>query len=73
MRDLDDHRAVVVQLTRRGRALWREMNVTYRRAVQAHVSSHLSNADVAALHRVLGRLSHATTADELSHAAVRSV
>ena len=55
--DLDDHRAVIVLLTRRGRALWREMNVTYRRAVQAHVSSHLSNADVAALHRVLGALS----------------
>jgi DNA-binding MarR family transcriptional regulator len=54
--DLDDHRAVVVQLTRRGRALWREMNVTYRRAVQAHVSSHLSNNDVAALNRVLGVL-----------------
>jgi len=49
----EDHRAVVVHLTRRGRALWREMNVTYRRAVQTHVSSHLSDADVAALSRVL--------------------
>ncbi len=51
-----DHRAVVIDLTRRGRALWREMNVTYRRAVQTHVSSHLSDGDVAALSRVLGHL-----------------
>jgi DNA-binding MarR family transcriptional regulator len=51
-----DHRAVVVELTRRGRALWREMNVTYRRAVQGHVSTHLSDADVAALTRVLATL-----------------
>ena len=39
--DADDHRAVVVELTRRGRTLWREMNVTYRRAVQTHVASAL--------------------------------
>ncbi len=51
-----DHRTVVIELTRRGRALWREMNVTYRRAVQAHVSSHLSDADVAALVTVLATL-----------------
>ena len=51
--DVDDHRAVVVELTRRGRALWREMNVTYRRAVQTHVASALADADVAALRRVL--------------------
>jgi len=54
--DRDDHRAVVVVLTRRGRALWREMNVTYRRAVQAHVSSHLADSDVAHLARILGIL-----------------
>ena len=50
---LDDQRAVVVELTRRGRTLWREMNVTYRRAVQAHVASALSDEDVAALRKVL--------------------
>lgn len=55
-RDVDDHRTVVVQLTRRGRTLWREMNVTYRRAVQAHVSTQLSNAEVAALARILSTL-----------------
>lgn len=49
----DDHRAVVVELTRRGRALWREMNVTYRRAVQAHVASALDDTDVGELRRIL--------------------
>ena len=45
---------MVVELTRRGRALWREMNVTYRRAVQAHVASALDDADVGELRRILG-------------------
>jgi len=51
-----DHRAVVIDLTRRGRALWREMNITYRRAVQANVSSRLSDGEVAVLTRVLDHL-----------------
>jgi DNA-binding MarR family transcriptional regulator len=51
--DGDDQRAVVVELTRRGRTLWREMNVTYRRAVQQHVASPLADDDVADLRRVL--------------------
>lgn len=54
--DLVDQRAVVVELTRRGRALWREMNVTYRRAVQANVASALADTDVADLRRVLALL-----------------
>lgn len=49
----DDHRAVLVELTRRGRALWRDMNVTYRRSVQHHVAGHLTDKDVADLDRVL--------------------
>ncbi|MBA3605146.1 MAG: MarR family transcriptional regulator [Actinomycetota bacterium] len=53
----DDHRAVLVVLTPRGRALWRAMNVTYRRAVQAHVSSRLSDADVGHLRRILAAVS----------------
>jgi len=53
---LDDQRAIVVELTRRGRTLWREMNVTYRRAVQANVASTLADADVADLRRVLALL-----------------
>jgi len=44
-----DHRSVVVELTRRGRALWREMNVTYRRAVQRHFASWLDDAEIVAL------------------------
>jgi DNA-binding MarR family transcriptional regulator len=52
----DDQRAVVVVLTRRGRTLWREMNVTYRRAVQARVSSLLADDDVAELHRILAAI-----------------
>ena len=50
---LDDQRAVLVELTRRGRTLWREMNVTYRRAVQANVAAALDDDDVAALRRIL--------------------
>lgn len=48
-----DHRAVVVELTPRGRALWRAMSVTYRRAVQAMVAIHLSDQDVADMRRLL--------------------
>lgn len=55
----DDHRAVVVTLTRRGRALWREMNVTYRRAVQTHISSQLSDGDVSDLRRILSSVAAA--------------
>jgi DNA-binding MarR family transcriptional regulator len=58
--NLDDHRAVVVELTRRGRTLWREMNVTYRRAVQAHFAAALDDADVAALRRILARVARPT-------------
>lgn len=57
--NLDDHRAVVVALTARGRTLWREMNVTYRRAVQSHVSAPLADADVGDLRRILAALSGA--------------
>lgn len=47
--DPDDHRAVEVELTRRGRVLWREMNVSYRRAVQAHFASILTDDQIATL------------------------
>jgi DNA-binding MarR family transcriptional regulator len=57
--DVADQRAVVVELTRRGRTLWREMNVTYRRAVQQHVAGALSDDDVVTLRRVLGQLASA--------------
>jgi DNA-binding MarR family transcriptional regulator len=51
-----DHRAVEVELTRTGRRLWREMNVSYRRAVQAQFAIHLSDDDVADVARVLDLL-----------------
>jgi DNA-binding MarR family transcriptional regulator len=54
--DSEDQRAVVVGLTRRGRLLWREMNVTYRRAVQHHFASWLSDREVAALLAVLTKV-----------------
>ena len=55
-RDDPDHRAVTVELTRRGRALWREMNVTYRRAVQGHFSSWLDDDEVESLRTVVARV-----------------
>lgn len=51
-----DHRAVVVELTSRGRALWRAMNVSYRRGVQQLVSAPLDDADVTRLSDLLARL-----------------
>lgn len=47
-----DHCATVIVLTPRGRALWRAMNVTYRRAVQAHVMYQLCDDDVATLRQL---------------------
>jgi DNA-binding MarR family transcriptional regulator len=48
-----DHRAVEVELTRTGRRLWREMAISYRRAVQARFAIHLDDDDIAAVSRVL--------------------
>lgn len=59
-----DHRAVVVELTPRGRALWRAMNVTYRRAVQRLVATALDDdATVGQLRGVLARLDPHDAAD----------
>lgn len=54
--DPEDHRAVEVELTTRGRALWREMNHTYRRAVQAHFASVLDDDQIAAVGDVIETL-----------------
>lgn len=54
--DDSDHRAVEVELTRSGRRLWREMSVTYRRALQALFAVHLDDTDIEDLHRVLDLL-----------------
>ena len=47
--DPDDHRAVEVELTRRGRALWREMNVSYRRSVQRRFAGILDGDEIGAV------------------------
>jgi DNA-binding MarR family transcriptional regulator len=51
-----DHRAVGIELTRTGRRLWREMNVSYRRALQAQFAIHLADTDIADVRRVLDLL-----------------
>jgi DNA-binding MarR family transcriptional regulator len=50
--DPEDHRAVEIELTRRGRALWREMNVSYRRAVQQRFAGALDDDEIAAITRL---------------------
>ncbi len=47
-----DRRAVEVELTRTGRRLWREMNVTYRRSLQERVGVRLDDEQVAALREI---------------------
>ncbi len=54
--DPDDHRAVEVELTTRGRTLWREMNVSYRRAVQRHFAQWLDDDRVASVADVVALL-----------------
>ncbi|MEL6891999.1 MAG: MarR family transcriptional regulator [Actinomycetota bacterium] len=54
--DPNDRRAVEVELTPSGRRLWREMNVTYRRAVQRWFAVHLGDDEIAAVQRVLDLL-----------------
>lgn len=52
----DDHRAVLVELTPRGRILWREMNVSYRRAVQRHFAGRLDDDAIDAAAELAGEL-----------------
>lgn len=52
----DDRRAIEVELTRTGRRLWREMGITYRRAVQANFASHLDDDQIDAVSSVLDLL-----------------
>lgn len=52
--DPDDHRAVDVELTPRGRTLWRAMNVTYRRSIQSRFASLLDDDEIAMVGRVIG-------------------
>ncbi len=56
--DPEDHRAVEVELTRRGRALWREMNVSYRRSLQARFAVVLDDDDIETLATTMRVLSN---------------
>ena len=64
--DPDDHRAVEVELTKRGRALWREMNVSYRRSLQARFATALTDRDVQALAATARTLSAHTSPEPSS-------
>ena len=57
--DDTDHRAVEVELTRTGRRLWREMNVTYRRSLQERFGLWLDDDQVGALREILDLLTPA--------------
>jgi DNA-binding MarR family transcriptional regulator len=59
-----DLRAVEVELTRTGRRLWREMNVSFRRSVQAHFAVNLDDTDVAALRAIMELLDEPADGDE---------
>ena len=54
--DQSDKRAVDVELTKSGRRLWREMNVSYRRAVQSLFATHLDDDHIDDLRRILNLL-----------------
>ncbi len=62
--DPDDHRAVEVELTPRGRALWREMSITYRRSIQARFASRLTDEQIAAITELNGLLDPGAQGDE---------
>lgn len=52
----DDRRAVEVAMTTEGRYAWRDANITYRRLVQHHFASSLTDTDMAALQRLWTKL-----------------
>ena len=52
----EDRRAVTVVLTREGRSLWRDANITYRRAVQRYFNQVVTDSDVLALQRFISKL-----------------
>jgi DNA-binding MarR family transcriptional regulator len=64
--DPDDHRVVEIELTRRGRALWREMNVSYRRSLQARFAVALTDRDITGLNATTRTLSEHTSGEPTS-------
>jgi DNA-binding MarR family transcriptional regulator len=61
--DIIDARAVWVVLTREGRDVWRDANVVYRRGVQTYFARHLTETDLGALSRILGKVGHPEQTD----------
>lgn len=53
----EDHRAVMIRLTRMGRLVWRDANILYRRAIQREFASDLSETEVSAMVRALAKIS----------------
>ena len=64
-RDVDplDHRAVDIELTARGRTLWREMNLSFRRSVQARFARRLTDEQIAAVETLNRRVDPAVDPD----------
>jgi DNA-binding MarR family transcriptional regulator len=57
--DPDDGRAVELELTGRGRTLWRAMHVSYRRSVQKRFAVLMEDGDIAAVRRIIDSLNQA--------------
>ncbi len=62
--DADDGRAVEIELTPRGRTLWREMNVSYRRAVQARFANMLADDEIDVVAELSQRLDPTVEPDD---------
>ncbi|MAT03951.1 MAG: hypothetical protein CL424_02770 [Acidimicrobiaceae bacterium] len=64
-RDVDpfDHRAVDIELTPRGRTLWREMNVSFRRAVQQRFAVMLTDDEIGVLDEITRRVDQSRPAE----------
>jgi DNA-binding MarR family transcriptional regulator len=54
--DPDDGRAVEIELTGRGRTLWRAMHVSYRRSVQQRFAVHLGDQEIAEIRHLVDLL-----------------
>jgi DNA-binding MarR family transcriptional regulator len=54
--DPDDGRAVELELTGRGRTLWRAMHVSYRRSVQKRFAALMEDGDIDAVRKIIDAL-----------------
>jgi DNA-binding MarR family transcriptional regulator len=62
--DPADHRVVEIELTPRGRTLWREMSITYRRSIQARFAARLTDDQIAAISELNRELENRLEPDE---------